>query len=247
MVDISSVKNERIKQFAKLKEKKYRDVSRQFLIEGEHLIQEALRHNLVDVLLYSKEHFFAFDGECISVTQPVLDKLCFSVSKAEYVAVCHMPVQQEQPRKRVVLLDEVQDPGNVGTIIRSAVSFGFDQVILSPDSADLYNEKVIRSTQGALFQIPIVRQDIADAIHELQSKDFVVYGTGFSEALPLAAIDSQTKMAFVMGNEGNGVHDHILQLCNGRIMIEMGGFDSLNVAVASGILMYTFRNLEENQ
>ena len=238
MIRIESVHNEKIKQYAKLKEKKQRDQQRQFLVEGEHLIQEALKAGLVDVLLHVEAHPFSYEGMSISVTQQVMDKLSQCVSQVAYIAVCHFMEERKTDGNRVLLLCDVQDPGNVGTMIRTALSFGFDQVIVSPQCADIYNEKVIRATQGALFHVPVKKQLLQEAIPQLQEHGFQVYGTAFEQAVPLKQIAGSAKMAFVMGNEGQGVHKEVLALCDQRVFIEMRHFDSLNVAIAAAILMY---------
>ncbi|MCF0108514.1 MAG: RNA methyltransferase, partial [Erysipelotrichaceae bacterium] len=132
-----------------------------------------------------------------------------------------------------------QDPGNVGTIIRTALSFGFEQVICSNDCADLFNEKTIRSSQGAIFHIPYVRGDLKDIIIQLKKEGFMVVGTDLSNSVPLKELKQQGKMVIVLGNEGQGMRKDVSSLCDINVKIEMKTFDSLNVAIAGGILMYT--------
>ena len=129
----------------------------------------------------------------------------------------------------------------MSTIIRTAVSFGYDVVICSKTCADLYNEKTIRSTQGAFFHIPLIRTELSDALKELQKDGFIIYATALDSSVPLQSIEAAEKMAFVFGNEGQGVSEEIQRLSDQRVRIEMDGFESLNVAVAAGIIMYRFQ------
>lgn len=240
MEKITSVHNEKIRRWSLLHRKKYRDESGCFLVEGEHLIEEALKAGCVEVILSDETCPFAFD-RVIAVTPEIMKKLSANVSDVHLIAVCRQKEETLKPARRVVLLDGVQDPGNLGTIIRSAVSFGFDGIICSFTCADLYNEKTIRSTQGAFFHIPVIREDLHTAIADLQDSGFAVLATALDASLPLKEIRTEEKMAFVFGNEGQGVSREIQELCQQRVRIEMDGFESLNVAVAAGIIMYHFQ------
>ena len=139
-----------------------------------------------------------------------------------------------------MLLDNLQDPGNLGTIIRSALALGYDQVIMSPESVDLYNDKVIRATQGALFQMPLCQMDLLEAIALLHKQGVGVYGTSLHQALPIDHYQPQKQMAFVLGNEGQGVCQAVLDACDHTLYIPIQGIESLNVAIAGAIVMYHF-------
>ena len=104
-----------------------------------------------------------------------------------------------------MILDDLQDPGNIGTLIRTALAFSFDQVILSDRCVDLYNEKVIRSTQGAIFKLPILNQNLEEAVTSLKEQGVRIYGTSLQNGRPLNEIEETMKMAFILGNEGSGV------------------------------------------
>ena len=240
MEKITSVHNEKIKKWTLLHKKKYRDESGLFLVEGEHLIEEALKAGCVRAILFDQTCPFAFE-HLIQVTPEIMRKLSTNVSDVHLIAVCAQTQKEPLYRRRAVLLDGVQDPGNLGTIIRTAVSFGYDAVICSKTCADLYNEKTIRSTQGAFFHIPLIRTELADALKELQKDGFVICATALDSSVPLQSVDAAEKMAFVFGNEGQGVSEEIQQLSDQRVRIEMDGFESLNVAVAAGIIMYRFQ------
>lgn len=242
-MEILSLNNARIKQFCKYHEKKTREIDQRFLVENEHLIQEAIQANQLETLILPIGSSYPFDGEILFVTPEILNKLKMNVSAPSMVGVCKMKKAQAI-QNRVILLDDVQDPGNVGTIIRSAYSFGFDSVVLSNKCADLYNDKVVRSTQGALFHMNVVRGNLIDFVKQCQSNAIPVYATTLEEADGLASFENPKKLALVFGNEGEGVSQVIQAMADQRIFIEMNQFESLNVAVAAGICCYWFRSLE---
>ncbi len=243
MKEINSVHNERIREWSKLQMKKYRDRTGLFLIEGEHLIEEALKAGCVCQLLLRQglNHAFSHLEKTIAVSQEILDKLSSNQSSAAMIAVCRMPEFAAADWKRGVLLDGVQDPGNLGTIVRTAVSFGYEFLILSEDCADLYNEKCIRSTQGALFALPVYRASLATSIQRLKEAGFTVYGTALKKAVPLHQVLRKERFVLILGNEGQGISQEILAMTDQNIKIEMEQFESLNVAVAAGICLYELR------
>lgn len=242
---IQSVNNEYIKTLTKLKQKKYREETKQFLVEGEHLVFEAIKNG------YAKE-VFCLDESKIStstckltlVSKPVLEKLTFSKTPQSMVALCEMKQQiiDFTTAKRIFILDGVQDPGNIGTIIRTSLAFGFDGVILSEDSVDLYNDKLLRSCQGANFYLPIIQTNILQCITDLRKNDVSVYATSLRNAKNIEEIEAQEKMAFVLGNEGNGVKDSTIDCCDGSIYIPISKAESLNVAIAGGIVAFNFKS-----
>lgn len=242
-MEITSLTNAKVKQWSKYKEKKHRDKDHKFLIEGEHLIEEAHKANLIECILIEqgKENMFPI-YETYEVTRDILKKLSDSVSGTYIMAVCHMPnISSIDFGNKVIVLDDVQDPGNVGTIIRTAFSFGYTSIVLSNHSVDVYNEKVIRSTQGALFHMPIIRGDIMELLQELKQQGITLYATSLHEATPLQQTPKKTPCALIFGNEGNGVSKDVIDYSDHKVFIEMDTFESLNVAVAAGICMYEFR------
>lgn len=242
-MEITSLTNAKVKQWSKYKEKKHRDKDHKFLIEGEHLIEEAHKANLIECILIEqgKENMFPA-YETYEVTRDILKKLSDSVSGTYIMAVCHMPnISSIDFGNKVIVLDDVQDPGNVGTIIRTAFSFGYTSIVLSNHSVDVYNEKVIRSTQGALFHMPIIRGDIMELLQELKQQGITLYATSLHEATPLQQTPKKTPYALIFGNEGNGVSKEVIDYSDHKVFIEMETFESLNVAVAAGICMYEFK------
>ena len=157
------------------------------------------------------------------------------------MAVCKKNTNNEIIGSRILLLDEVQDPGNLGTIIRSAVAFNIDTIILSENTVDLYNPKVLRATQGMFAHINIISMNADAAINYLKSKNIVVYGTNVEYGIDVRKLDSSSKKAFclIMGNEGNGVRQSIQKMCDKNLYINMNSqVESLNVAIACSILLY---------
>lgn len=239
---ITSVQNETVKEIVKLKQKKYRDEMNLFLVEGFHLVEEARKAKcLVKVITTLDE---TFEEETIYVTCQVMNKIAFTKTPQPIMAICtkSQSNQIKKDGKRYLLLDRVQDPGNVGTIMRTALALGYDQIIMSEDCVDLYNDKVIRATQGALFQMNVCVMNLSDTIENLQSSGVQVYGTCLRNAQSIETYERQEKMAFVMGNEGKGVSEEILSLCDHCLYIPIQSVESLNVAIAAAITMYHFGN-----
>lgn len=238
---ITSVKNETIKEIMKLKQKKYRDEQGLFLIEGYHLVEEARKHHCIKTIITTLSD--SFEEETIYVSADVMKKLAFTLSPQPIMAICYKREHslKELNGYRYLLLDRVQDPGNVGTIMRSALAFGYDMLIMSKDCVDLYNDKVIRSTQGALFELDVCVCDLSEAIVKLNESGIDVYATCLEGGQDIGVYERKEKMAFVMGNEGQGVSQGVLDLCQHRVYIPIQSVESLNVGVAAAITMYHFR------
>lgn len=235
---ITSVNNDFIKETVKLKEKKYRDLTNTFLIEGLHLVNEAINNNLIKVIFVLEDFSFDTNFKKIIVSREVMKKLSDNPSLPKIMAIVEKK-KEESIGNKVVILDRVQDPGNLGTIIRSATAFNFDTIILSNDSVDLYNSKVVRSTQGMLFNINILRRDIKEEITNLKSKNYLILGTDVYNGSDVSKYTVNKKIALVLGNEGTGVSEEVKSLCDDNLYIKMNSnCESLNVSVAASILMY---------
>ena len=144
--------------------------------------------------------------------------------------------------KRIVILDRLQDPLNIGRIMEAAQLFGFDTLILSEDSADICHEKCLSACKGGIYTLNIVRKDLFKEIIRLKNDGYLVYATGLrNNTKELHDVHAADKMAFVLGNEGNGVREHLMDLCDEIMKIDMRNIDSLNVAMAASIIMYRFR------
>lgn len=158
------------------------------------------------------------------------------------VALCRYlkPNFDLEKMHRFFLLDGLQDPGNIGTIIRTALAMGFDGVILSEDSVDLYNDKLLRACQGANFYLPVICQTMTSSIQSLKQAGFKVYATALYNANDIHAFENEDKMAFVLGNEGNGVSLKTIEQCDGAMYIPIQKAESLNVAIAAGMVAFYF-------
>ncbi|HLV49377.1 MAG TPA: RNA methyltransferase [Erysipelothrix sp.] len=232
---ITSTQNEFIKHLVKLNQKKVRDHHHELLIEGEHLIEEAKAANLVKKTLGLEEADIIID-------EIVAKKLSRTQSGSTQFALIKKPTYDFVFGTRILVCDGVQDPGNVGTMIRSAHSFGFDMVILSPDCADAYNDKTIRATQGAIFSIPVHTMDLKQAYETLKKWQIKIYASDVNEtSSTLSDVNKNEACAIVMGSEGSGVSNVTKTWADDTLFIETNHFESLNVAVASGIILYVLR------
>ncbi len=234
---ITSLENKKIKNLSKLLQKKYRDEEDKFLVYGDHLVLEANNSGVLMEVLLTEDYDCDLDIPKTYVTYEVLKKLTNALNPQKIVGVCRK-LNRKEIGNKVLLLDDIQDPGNLGTIIRSSVAFGFDTIVLSNNSVDMYNEKVIRASEGMLFKINIIRNDIKEVIENLKCDKYTIYGTKVDGGTDVSSIDYPSKLALVMGNEGNGVSDSILNMCDDYIYINMSNCESLNVGVATSIILY---------
>ena len=163
----TSIENKKIKEIKKYNDKKYRDISSKFLVEGEHLVKEAYNSGLLETLIIENSIDFSLDVETIFVSENVLKYLSNLSNPSKIMGICNKK-KEEKITGNVLLLDGIQDPGNLGTIIRSCVAFNINTIILSEDCVDIYNPKVIRSTQGMLFNINILRSNLKKIIIDLK-------------------------------------------------------------------------------
>ena len=237
---IESTSNNKIKKLKKLHQKKYRDQEKKFLVEGIHLVKEAyLSGNLLEVILLDGETL-DFDTNITYVNKDIIKYLSELETPYNIIGVCKYADNKEIGNK-VLMLDNVQDPGNLGTIIRSSLAFNIDTIILSKESVDLYNSKVLRATQGMNFHINIIRDDLKKNIINLKDKGYKIYTTNVNNGNELKSIKTPSKYVIIMGNEGNGVSEEISNLSDEKIYISMNkNCESLNVAVATSIILYEF-------
>lgn len=249
---IESVKNDWIKQIKKLEKKKFRDLENRYLIEGEHLVEEAINYGGdVHFVLVTEDSLSSYtyllekieEDKKVQVTYEVIKHLSTQPSPQPIMAIVGKENKQETARatKHVLLLDNVQDPGNVGTMIRTADAAGFSKVVLGKGTADVYNPKVVRSMQGSQFHIKLEEAELIETITELRKEAYRIYGTELNEeAISFKSIEKSDKIAILMGNEGQGVSNELLKESDQNIFIPMKGHaESLNVAVAAGIVMFS--------
>lgn len=239
------MENDKIRGYLKLKEKKYRDKTGTFLVEGEHLVLEAYRAGLVDELILEMDSVFPISVEStIYVTDSILKKLSDVDNPSYVMALCHKKNEENDFGNRILMLDGVQDPGNLGTILRSSKAFEIDTVVLSLETVDLYNPKVIRATQGMMFHMNVVRRDLIEEIHRFKELEIPVYVTRVQYGEDVRNLKNKDKKRFVlvMGNEGRGVSEEVMDIADRYLYIDMNHMvDSLNVAIATSILLYELR------
>ena len=234
---ISSLQNPKVKDWMRLHQKKYR-VS-QYLIFDDVLIEEAFKYGYLDTLIYVGSLPFDF-ANAIEVSEEVMMKLTKDEPKP-YIGIAHKLEEKPQEIKKAVLLDDLQDPHNVGLILHSAELFGYDTVVLNDNTADIYHEKCLSASLGSIYHINVIKRNLESFIPELKKDGFKVYATGLTkETKELEEVSNSDKFAFVLGNEGSGVKDEIFALCDEIVKIRMENIDSLNVAIAGTIVMYHF-------
>lgn len=231
---ITSSSNKLIKDLIKLKNNK----EERFLIEGKDLLDLAYLNNLLEMVITTEDNDEFNNVETIIVPKFILEKLSNNKSVQPYIGVSRLPKVSSKLGDKLVYLDGVQDPGNVGTIIRTALAFSYDGVILSKDSASLTNSKVIQSTKGALFSILLSNQV---SLKELKEQGYMIIVTSLEDSINYLKTPKFDKFVLVLGNEGQGVKKENIELADTVVRIEMGNIDSLNVAVAGGILMNHYR------
>ncbi|MDE5539225.1 MAG: RNA methyltransferase [Bacilli bacterium] len=235
---IESVNNAKVKNWNKLKEKKYRDLTGEFLIEGDHLLNEAMIRGVVKETI-AIDKLFDFPGiPYYEVNEAIMKKLSNQVSFSKVMAVCKK-IDAQEIKGNVCILDNIQDPGNLGAIIRSAVAFNIETIVLSPDTVDLYNEKVIRASEGMLFHLNFVRGDIKEIIKNLKNSGYKIYGTNVENGTNLKEINFEGKTGIIIGNEGRGMKKELESYCDNLINIPISdSCESLNAAIAASIIFY---------
>jgi TrmH family RNA methyltransferase len=182
MKEINSVNNEYIKFLNKLKEKKNRLQEKKFLIEGFHLVEEAYKANKLLQILTTKYQKKFEAIEQIIVSEQIIEKLSFTKNPQGIIGICEIDNSFVLKGSKILLLDNINDPGNLGTLIRSSLGFNIDTIVLSEDSVDLYNDKTIRATQGALFNVNIITKDLFEVIDELKKQEIKVLGTSLQSS-----------------------------------------------------------------
>lgn len=240
---ITSVKNEHIKELVKLKDKKQRDENNQFLVETKHLALEAYQAGLLQELILEQNEIFPLDAPTTYVSKEVLKKLSSVNTPSKVMAVVNKKKQPDTYGEKILILDKIQDPGNLGAIIRSAVAFNIDTIVCSPDTVDIYNPKVVRASQGMLFHIPVLIKNTEKFIRELKNQDYKIVGTKVTNGCDIKNASIYSHFALIIGNEGQGMSKTIEDLCNEFLYIKMNeNCESLNAAVAASILMYEINN-----
>lgn len=235
---ITSINNEHVKDIMKLKSKKYRNEKGLFLVETKHLAIEAYKAGLIKELILEQNELLPLDVKTTFVSREVIKKISDVESCSNVIAVVKKK-QEKEIGEKVLILDDIQDPGNLGTIIRSALAFNIDTIILSPNTVDLYNPKVIRATQGMIFHINVIVRDIRGTLKELKNNDYKILGTKVTNGVDVRVSKTYSHFALIIGNEGRGMSQELEEYCDEYLYIKMNeNCESLNASVAASILMY---------
>ena len=253
---ISSKDNELVKHIKKLKDKKYRNENNEYIIEGVKLIEEAVNENAkIKKIIVCEDTTRTYEiptqvmleiakYECIYVTDKIFNSITQVTNPQGIMAVIEKNVENQEidyNQDIIVVLDDVQDPGNLGTILRTVDSIGLNQIIVSKGTADAFNAKVVRSTMGAIFRIKIIEvDDLKQSIKEMKKHHFKLMVTSLQTDNSIYDIDFNKKI-IVIGNESNGVSQEIQDMADEKTKIPMlGKTESLNASVAAGIVMYEY-------
>lgn len=248
---ITSAQNEYIKMLSKLSSKKHREEAGLFLAEGEHLTEMVCAssyqvQNLIMTEDYYNKNAEKFMYDIIIVPESIMTKISDAKTPQGVVAIVKLPENKiELSNGRYIYCDNLQDPGNIGTIIRTADAFSFDGVVLSYGCADVYSPKVIRSTQGSMFNISVMTDADIEVLKNAK-KSFKITSTAlYGDCITVKEMKAEKNQIFVIGNEGSGVSEEILEMSDEIVYIPMSGkAESLNAAVAASILMYEVANCE---
>jgi len=243
--------NSQIKRFRSLHIKKFRLEEKQFLIEGHRLIEEALKAKAQLLKIWCTENYINthrnfigeldyLDSKWEITSKKSIEKVCESRNSQGVIALLPLPRPAEFncDNQSVLLLDNISDPGNMGTILRTAEWFGVHDIVLSPNCVDPYNSKVVRSSMGAHFHInQIIQRELVEIILQLKQSGHIIIGADMS-GTPLSEFTTPNKWALVLGNEAHGLSSEIQSLLDDRITIPKSGrIESINVAVAGGVIL----------
>jgi len=235
---ITSLDNSKIKDIIKLNSSKYRKEGSLFIVEGYHLIEEAYKVNLLLEVFILDGKDVPYEVEKTYVTESVMKKITALESYSEVIGICKMK-EDKISGSHILMLDNIQDPGNLGTIIRSAVAFNIDTIVMSYDTVDIYNPKVVRASQGMLFHVNLVKTDLTKTINDLKENGYKIYSTDVENGIEINKVKNVDKYVIIIGNEGNGIKKEILSMTDEKVYIEMNNkCESLNAGVAASIILY---------
>ena len=253
---ISSKDNELVKNIKKLKDKKYRDLENVYIVEGIKMVKEAILENssIKQIIicddceksdLISKEMMYEIAKyDCIYVTNKIFKYITEVQSPQGVMAIIEKNNKDKEINYNediIVALDDIQDPGNLGTILRTVDSIGLSQILVSKGTADPYNPKVVRSTMGAIYRVKVIECDnLKETLKEIKKNKFKILVTSLDDSKSVYDIKYYKKV-IVIGNEANGVEEEIVKLADEKIKIPMlGKTESLNASVAAGIILYEY-------
>ena len=239
---IESVNNKEVVFLSKLRDTKSIKENKMYIVETPHLVEEAYKAGVLLKVITSDETLNTYNVPTVLMNQKCMEKISTLKTPPTVMGLVSLKENKEIKGKRIIILDNVQDPGNVGTIIRSALAFNVDTVILSNDSVNIFNEKLVRSSEGNIFKMNVVTMDTIEAIKKIKEMNIDVYYADMFGKEEISKVKASS-YALVMGSEGKGISDKVKNECTKSIRIEMNeNTESLNVAVASSIIMYSLRS-----
>lgn len=250
MIRIESKENSLFKDIKKLKEKKYRQQTGKYIIEGFRFVEEALKSNaeieyiVIDERALSKcEQLISEntigEAKVILMTSNLFSQVVFTTTPQGIIAISKMKRTLLGEGEMFILVDKVQDPGNMGTIIRTAHAAGASGVVLTKGTVDVYNDKTLRSTMGSIFYVPIIEDEDLTFIKGLREKGYKLLVSSLQGEKNFFEENLSGDLIIAVGNEGNGVSDEVEALSDIKVKIPMpGNAESLNVAVATSIMVY---------
>lgn len=241
MQEILSVNNELIKKYSKLKQKKYRNLDQLFIIEGLKCIEDAVIHKieLLDIFALKNKIDKYNYSNIISVDEKVMKKLADTENVPEILAIGKMKKNEFLSKKynKIAVFEGIKDAGNLGTIIRSACAFGIDAIILTGDCIDLYNPKVVRSSVGNFFKLPVFKMSIDEIKTNL--KDYFIYSTVVKGGQDLEEIVFEPNSVILFGSEADGITKELQEIATKHITLKMSkNVESLNLAISASIIFY---------
>ncbi len=262
MQKVASKENELVKHIKKLKDKKYRDMNNEYVIEGIKLVAEAIEEkvSIKQIILCDdcernavipKDLMYEIAKyECIYVTEKIFKYLSEVQTPQGILAIIEKNNKDREidyTQDIIVALDDIQDPGNLGTILRTVDSIGLTQILVSNGTADVYNSKVVRSTMGAIFRVKIIEcEDLKQTLKEIKKHKYKITVSSLQTENTIYDI-SYNKKVIIIGNEANGVEKEIQELADEKIKIPMiGKTESLNASVATGIILYEYIRQKRN-
>lgn len=245
MERITSVQNNKIKETAALKDTKTRKASGLFIAEGRKLVGELISCGIKPVRCFVKEGVTPptnlSDCEVYEVTESVMKKMSALTTPQDIIAVAKEPTPKSiENDSFIIALDTIQDPLNMGAILRSAEAFGVKTVVLGHGCCDAYSQKTLRGAMGSVFRLNIISSDLVEYLTRKKSQGFCIIGTGLDKSYVTVDRLSESKnKVVVIGNEGSGISLQVRDVCDFGMFIQMSGQnESLNAAVAASIIMW---------
>ena len=235
---INSLQNKLVKEAYSLKSSKSIKEKNMFLIEGDHLLKMAKDYLLYIFVL--KEDITFNDVDQYVVNEEIMKKLSSGKSVARYIGVCKTLSNNFSYDNTLVYLDNIQDPGNLGTILRTCLGLNIKNVLLSENTVSIYNQKTIQASQGAIFYVNTKISSINELKKKKEEGYCIVSTTLEKDSIYLNDLKKEEKIIFVFGNEGNGISKDIISLSNNKIIIPIQNIDSYNVSIALAMILYTY-------